>query len=150
MNSAESLPEAASEEAVVTGKLELYDDAFELETVLERGPSRRLAAGLDPRAGRMLEGVTALGKGERESLHLYHGEQADAVLSDDRVFLRLLEENAVPYLTPAGLVVRLFEIGHLGRGEALDALDKLERHIRGSVYERAKRELEKEGGARNE
>ncbi len=64
--------------------------------------------------------------------------------------LRLLEENAVPYLTPAGLVVRLFEIGCLGRVEALDALDKLERHIRGSVYERAKRELEKEGGARNE
>ncbi len=110
----------------MTSKLELYDDTFELETVLERGPSKRLAAELDPRAGRMLEGVAAFGKGERESLHLYHGEQADAVLSDDRVFLRLLEENAVPYLTPAGPVVRLFEIEHLGLGEALDTLDKLE------------------------
>ncbi len=132
----------------MAGKLELYEDAFELEKALEGGPARRLAAGLNPRAGRMLEGVAALGKGERESLHLYHDEQADAVLSDDWVSLRLLEETAGPYLTPTSLVVRLLEAGRLSRGESLDALNKLERHIRGSVYERAKRELEKEGGAR--
>jgi predicted nucleic acid-binding protein len=132
------IPEAVYEEAVVIGKLELYEDAFALEKVLERGPARRLEARLDPRAGRILQGVTELGKGERESLHIYHAEEANAVFSDDRVFLRLLEDNAVPYLTPAGLIVRLFEVGRLDRGEALAALDKLERHIRGSVYERAK------------
>jgi len=62
------IPEAAYEEAVVTGKLELYEDAFELEKVLER--TSQEARGLDPRAGRMLE-RSPPGR-VSESLHLYH------------------------------------------------------------------------------
>jgi len=48
------IPEAVYEEAVVTGKLELYEDAFALEKALEEGPARRLEARLDPHADRKL------------------------------------------------------------------------------------------------
>jgi len=72
----------------------LYEDAFDLGRFW-RGPARRL--GRTSTAGRMLERSPRSGRVSAQ--HLYHGRQADAVLSDDRGLFEALEENAVPYLT---------------------------------------------------
>lgn len=136
------VPEAVYEEAVIIGKLELYEDAFELEKVLKENRIRTFGARTEPRADELLVGVTALGKGERAALHLYHAEEADAILSDDRVFLRFLDENSIPYLTPANVVVRLAEVRRFSPGEGLATLEKLSGLIRKSTYERARKDLE--------
>ena len=99
--------EAVYEEAVVRGKQELYEDAFELERLLrdEEVPIIRLS--LEPQADRLLEGVTSLGAGERNALHLHFAEKADAILSDDRVFLNFLDRNSIPFVAPVNVVVAL-------------------------------------------
>ena len=136
------IPEAVYEEAVIIGKLELYEDAFELEKVLKESRIRTFGARTNPRAGNLLAGVTALGNGERAALHLYHAEEASAILSDDRVLLRFLDENSIPYLTPANVIVRLVEVRRLSPEEGLSALDKSSKLIRRSTYEKAMQDLE--------
>lgn len=145
------IPEEVYEEAVIRGKLELYEDAFELEKVLEKDRTPIRTVKPVRHISRVLEGVPSLGKGERAALHLYHAEDAGAILSDDRVFLRFLNESSIPYLTPAGVIVRLVEVGRLAHADGLAALDRLESHVRDSVYRRAREDLEEQRGeARNE
>lgn len=136
------VPEAVYEEAVVRGKRELYEDAFELERLLEDEQVPIVRSRRESQADRLLEGVTALGAGERAALHLYVAEGADAVLSDDRVFLNFLGRNAVPFLTPANVIVGLVRARQFSCEEALEALEKLRGYVRAGVYERAKAELE--------
>lgn len=140
------VPEAVYEEAVTIGKLELYEDAFDLEEILKQGRVRILEVRLDPRVSELLTGVTALGRGERAALQLYHAENADAILSDDRVFLRFLNDNHVPYLTPAGVIARLVEIGHLAPEDGINGLERLKGSIRESVYRKVREELETRRG----
>lgn len=139
------IPAAVYEEAVTRGKRELYEDAFELEASLEEGKARVFGAerGSGPAAGE----EASLGPGERAALRLYREEGADAILSDDRAFLRFLDESSVPYLTPTGLVVGLVESGRLDAGEGLAALERLREHVRDSVYHRAREEIERPKGA---
>lgn len=136
------VPEAVYEEAVVRGKRGLYEDAFELEEILKDEKVSAIPAATDPWADQLLEGVTSLGVGERAALHLYATESADAVLSDDRVFLNFLGRNAVPFLTPANVIVGLVRARQFSCEEALEALEKLSGYVRAEVYEKAKAELE--------
>lgn len=136
------VPAEVYEEAVVRGKLELYEDARELERTLEKDRIPIHPAKTDPRAERLLSGTSSLGAGERAALHLYHAEHAAAILSDDRVFLRFLSENSIPYLTPASVISRFVEIGNLDQEDGLAALERLRKHIRESVYSKVKEDLE--------
>jgi hypothetical protein len=136
------VPEAVYEEAVVKGKQELYEDAFELEKLLEDEGVPIVRSDPDPRADRLLEGVTSLGAGERSALRLYFAEEADAVSSDDRVFLNFLGRHSVPFVTPVNVVVGLTRSGRVSLEEGLEALEQLSEAVRADVYERAKAELE--------
>jgi hypothetical protein len=136
------VPETVYEEAVVRGKRELYEDAFELERLLEDEGVPIVRSDPEPQAGRLLEGVTSLGAGERSTLRLYFAEGADAILSDDRVFLNFLSRNSVPFGTPVNVVVGLAKSGRVSRKEGLEALEKMSGFVRADVYERAKAELE--------
>jgi predicted nucleic acid-binding protein len=140
------IPGAVYEEAVTKGKQELYEDAFELEATLGGSRVRIFEAEHEREPGSAMEETPLLGPGERAALRLYREEEADAVLSDDRVFLRFLDENSVPYLTPAGVVVGLVESGRLDPREGLAALERLREHVRDSVYREARRELERRKG----
>ena len=140
------VPEAVYEEAVTKGKQELYEDAFELEATLGGGEARIFEAELEREPGLALEEASSLGSGERAALRLYREQGADAVLSDDRVFLRFLDGSSVPYLTPAGAVVGLVGSGRLDPVEGLAALERLREHIRDVVYREARKELERQRG----
>lgn len=136
------VPEAVYREAVVQGKKELYEDAFELERVLKERRASIIGVESNPRAERLLEGVTSLGAGEKNALYLYFAEGADAVVSDDRVFLRFLGTHSIPLLTPANVIVGLVGAGEVGFEEGLEALERLGGYVRAEAYERAKKELE--------
>ena len=136
------VPETVYEEAVVRGKRELYEDAFELERLLEDEGVPIVRSDPEPQEDRLLEGVTSLGAGERSTLRLYFAEGADAILSDDRVFLNFLSRNSVPFGTPVNVVVGLAKSGRVSRKEGLEALEKMSGFVRADVYERAKAELE--------
>lgn len=136
------VPEAVYEEAVVRGKRELYEDAFELEKILKDGKVSAISASSEPRVDQLLDGVTTLGAGERAALHLYVTESADTVLSDDRVFLNFLDRNLVSFVTPVNVIVGLVRARQFSYEEALEALEKLSGYVRAEVYEEAKAELE--------
>lgn len=135
------VPEAVYEEAVVKGKQELYEDAFELERLLEDEGVPIVRADPEPQADRLLEDVTSLGAGERSALRLYFAEGAGAIASDDRVFLNFLSRHSVPFVTPVNVVVGLARSGRVSLEEGMEALEKLSGSVRADVYERAEAEL---------
>jgi len=96
------------------------------------------------KAKKILKGVKSLGAGEKEALHLFFEEKADAIVSDDARFLPLLERVGVPYLPPALVLVQLVRQREINKGVALAHLERMEPLIKPGVYRRAKEDLEKE------
>lgn len=131
------VPRAVYREAVETGKKEMYEDAFELEKVLGEGGVEVVEDQQDGRAEKLLGGVTSLGVGERAALHVLFACEADAVLTDDRAFLKVLGRAGIRTLVPAAAIVSLFEADRLRRTEAIEALGRIEEMLRGEVYEEA-------------
>lgn len=128
-------------EAVEEGKDLGYPDAFELERLLkEHAQVRRTMPGARTPVERLIKGLM-LGAGERETMRLYFLERAEAVLSDDRRFLSVLQAQGIPYLTPAASLILLSEQGALSPEEAQAALEKLRAFIRRDQYEKAYQDL---------
>lgn len=127
-------------ESVEDGKARGYPDAFEIERIAQQHLRRTLPRS-HLQAERLL-GERKLGKGEQEALRLYFSEGAEAILSDDRGFLNLLEAHGIPYLTPAAVVVALFEWGILRSEEAFRALARLCPFIREEQYQAALQDLQ--------
>lgn len=136
------IPEAVYEETVKRGKEEAYEDAFYLEEIIEKFIQSREAK-TNLKAEKIVQGITFLGQGEKETLKLYFNEKAGSIVSDDRAFLNLLERNKVSFLTPANLVVELSEKNKITPSEGLKALEKMKPLIRNEVYQKAKEDLEK-------
>lgn len=137
------VPTAVYEEAVVAGKREMYEDAFVLEEALKRGEARisRREVAEETAADAARD---SLGPGEREAFALYLREGADAVLSDDRVFLGFLDAEGVPYLTSTAVVVGLASSEELTLDEAFRVLEGLKEYVRKGVYEEARGALEEQ------
>lgn len=138
-----SVPAAVYEETVQRGREEAYPDAEAIDRLIAkrvRTPRR------DPRAQRILQTCPSLGKGEREALYLLLAEQADAVVSDDRAFLRILRRHNLPGLPPALVLPKLVEEGKLSKEEALQALERMRPLIRREAYLEARTRLEGGGG----
>lgn len=135
------VPRTVYREAVEAGKKEMYEDAFELERVLGEGGVEVVQEKRDERAGRLVEGITSLGAGERAALDVLFARGADAALTDDRAFLNLLGRAGIKALTPAAAIVSLFETERLSRARAIEALGSIEEFLRREVYEAAMEEL---------
>lgn len=115
------------EEVVVEGKRRLFEDAFLVEDLIERkiiqvkaipGPAHR----------------TGFGKGELSSLALYRREQAAAIVTDDRKFITLLEEENIPFLIPTEIIVALAERKRISTEEAKKALGRIMPFVREGNY----------------
>jgi predicted nucleic acid-binding protein len=136
------VPERVYEEAVVTGKRGLYEDALELERTLAEGPAEVVPeVGADKtlgeRAAAVLEAAASLSAGERAALRLFFARRADAVLTDDRAFTNLLAREGLGLLVPTAAIVSLAEGGRMTAGEATGALSKVEGLVRRDAYEAA-------------
>jgi glutathione synthase/RimK-type ligase-like ATP-grasp enzyme len=93
-----------------------------------------------------------LGKGEKQALRLYFQEKGDAIISDDRTFLNLLdrynekaETKGVPFITPANAIVTMENKGIISNKKAKRGLKQIEEIIRQSSYQAAMEELQSGG-----
>ncbi len=135
------VPEAVYQESVVTGKREMYDDAFKLERELREGGAKVIQVVENEQAERLLEDAPALGPGERAALRLTYESEADAILTDDRAFLGFLAGAGIRALVPAAAIVLLVERGAVSVEGAVEALRRIEGSIRSEVYEAAMEDL---------
>jgi predicted nucleic acid-binding protein len=133
--------EAVYEESVVTGKREMYDDAFELERELREGGAKVIQAVENEQAERLLAGAPSLGPGERAALRVAYESGAAAILTDDRVFLGFLAGAGMRVVVPAAAIVMLAGRGALSVEGAMEALGRIEGSIRSEVYEAAMEDL---------
>jgi predicted nucleic acid-binding protein len=133
--------EAVYEESVVTGKREMYDDAFELEWELREGGAKVIQAVENEQAERLLAGAPSLGPGERAALRVAYESEADAILTDDRAFLGFPAGAGMRVVVPAAAIVMLAGRGALSVEGAMEALGRIEGSIRSEVYEAAMEDL---------
>ncbi len=126
-------------EAVVKGMEHFYEDAFQIEDLIKEGKIHIRKTEESKKAINILK-RSSLGKGEVSSLHLFFNLDAEVIISDDRAFLSVLQHSNIPFVTPADLIVRSFELKILSKNESLNALIKIKPYI--SNYENAKSNLE--------
>jgi hypothetical protein len=139
------VPKAVWEESVEEGKRRMYEDAHDLEAALAEGGADVVSCEAGEEVERLLGGSAAsFGAGERAALAAFYTVGADAVLTDDRAFLRLLAgaDPPVPALVPAASIVALAEGDWMTVDEARAALDKLKPSIRGDAHAAAMEDLE--------
>ena len=134
-----SITKEVYDETVVKGMERFYDDAFQIDGLIKKGKIMVKNIENSEKATNILKG-SSLGRGETSSLHLYFNLNAEAIISDDRAFLSVLQQNNVAFITPADLIVRSFELRILSKDESLNALDMIEPYI--CNHEKAKSDME--------
>ncbi|MBS3813642.1 hypothetical protein KGY64_07435, partial [Candidatus Bipolaricaulota bacterium] len=147
------IPEAVYWETVTKGKKELYEDAFEIEEIVEKSIERKKAKKSDKDQQVLKSGdPTSLGKGEKQALRLFFQEEGGGIVSDDRTFLNLLDRNnrkseseEVPFITPANAIVAMANKGIISSQDARRGLEQIKDLIRQSSYQVALEELERGG-----
>lgn len=144
------IPKAVYKETIIKGKKELYEDAFQIEGIVEEKIACKEVVKMDE-AQQVLKtrDPTSLGQGEKQALHLYFQEEGDAVLSDDRTFLNLLagynrkvrEQEGVPFITPANAIVELARKEVVSTEQAKEGLDQIKGLIREKSFQKALEDL---------
>ncbi len=118
---------------VLRGKEKMYEDAFTVEE-LARGNKIKLA---DARG----EHRSGLGAGEIEVLALFKEINADAVVSDDRKFLSVLEAEEIPFIIPSDAIALLAVKKIVSKQEAIKYLDKISHLVRRESYDAAREKI---------
>lgn len=136
-----SITKEVYDESVIKGMERFYDDAFQIEEMVKKGMLKVENVKNNKHAGAILKG-SAVGRGESSSLHLYFNVNALAIISDDRVFLDILQRNNVPFVTPTDLIVRLYELNIISKDETMNALNMIKPYISKNNYDKAKTNLE--------
>jgi len=136
-----SITKEVYKETVIRGMERSYDDAFLIEGLVKKGLLSVEKAKNNNLAQRILKN-RAVGKGEASSLHLFFNLNAKAIISDDRVFLNLLQKNNVPFINSTDMIVRLYELKIISKDEAMDALQKIKPYVNKNIYSNAKTNLE--------
>ena len=140
------IPQAVYEETVERGKVEAYPDAEGVERIIQgQGHIRKFREHPQAKEVLALAGARSLGRGEQEALHLFFVEEANAIITDDRASLKVLERAGLPALPPALVLVELARRGGIQLVEAENALERMKGLIRADVYQLAREDL---GGLR--
>lgn len=94
-----------------------------------------------------------MGEGEKQALRLYFQAKGDAIISDDRTFLNLLDRynqkfgtKDVSFITPVNAIVTMENKGIIPYEEAKKGLKRIKGLIRQSSYQKALEELGHGGG----
>jgi len=129
------------EEVVTKGEVRLYEDAFTVEAPVEKNLLEVRRAEESGRAKAVLRGKEELGLGEKTALHLCFSLEADAIISDDKAFLKVLKENNVPFIIPSEVIARFVKMKVISKEEGLRSLNMLKSYINEN-YLAAKRVIE--------
>lgn len=121
-------------EAVKAGKERFYEDAYIIEDLI----NRRL---LTIKKVKFTE-LPELGKGEASSLEILKKGKYNAIITDDRKFLKMLEGQNIPFVMPSDVIIALLKRHKITTKKASEALEKIRPFIRKEIYERAKKEVE--------
>ena len=77
-------------------------------------------------------------KGEEAALVVFQKGGFDAILSDDKRFIRRLRAFGIPYITPAVCIVLLLKQGEITLPDALEKLESLRLFIGSDEYNTVK------------
>jgi len=125
-------------EAVIKGKEGLYQDAFEIETLL-RNKSIKLKKCKEERK----IGCRAnLGEGEKSIFGLHKYSKNSTIVSDDNTFINFLKEENTDFIIPANFITLLKRLNKIDLKKALSYLENLKPYIKPEVYFKIKKKLE--------
>ncbi|MEX2724316.1 MAG: hypothetical protein Q6367_010520 [Candidatus Freyarchaeota archaeon] len=65
--------------------------------------------------------------------------KADAILSDDRAFLKVLRNRKIPFVVPSEIITRFVEIRVISREEGVGYLNRLKPYITRENFQAAKK-----------
>ncbi len=129
------------EETVVKGKERFHEDAFLLDAFVNEGKLKMIETESND-AARFILSNSTVGQGESSTLHLFFNTDAKAIISDDRVFLNLLQRNNVRFIIPTDLIVRLYELKILTKNESKEALTMIKPMTNKNNFDKAMENLE--------
>ena len=136
-----SITEEVYDETVISGMERAHGDAYEINGLIKEGKLKVKNTKNNKYVENMLENRT-FGFGECSTLHLFYNSDAKVIVTDDRAFLNLLDNNNVPYIVPTDLIVRLYELKVMTKDESINSLDAIKIYVSGSNYNAARRNLE--------
>lgn len=122
------IPDAVFNE-IIQGKEKQYEDAFIIEALVNSEKIRRVHVSS--------EHDDTLGIGEIVVLALWKSAKADAVISDDRKFIRLLEQENIPVLIPTLAIVWLVKNRIAKKEQGKMWLQAIRPFVRIDAYDRA-------------
>ncbi|MFA4887125.1 MAG: hypothetical protein WC595_02850 [Candidatus Nanoarchaeia archaeon] len=119
-------------EELMEGKKKMYEDAFVVEELVEEKEVKVKSVKLNSE-------MDELGKGEHSILEMWKNENADAVISDDRKFLSILEKGEIPFLRPVEVIVMLTLKKEITKEEGMESLEAIRKFVREESYKEAKK-----------
>ncbi|PKP56862.1 MAG: hypothetical protein CVT89_05450 [Candidatus Altiarchaeales archaeon HGW-Altiarchaeales-2] len=136
------ISEEVCKESVIDGMDRLYEDAFLIDSFIERKLLTVKKFNEDENAKNIMKETKSIGMGERSTLHLFFNLGASAIVSDDYTFLKLLPKNKIPFIIPTDLIAELAVLNILTKESALSALEKIKPWVKENNYQTSKRYLE--------
>ena len=116
------IPQAVYDEVVVAGKKKGCDDAFVVENNESIGKIH------------VLKKISSSNKGDDALFELFDRGIHTAVGTDDARLAKRLQTNGIPFILPAVIILKLFEMEHISYEKALWMLDQLSAFISGDEY----------------
>ena len=116
------IPQAVFAEVVVAGKKRGCDDAFVIEDNVSDGEIH------------VLKIVSLANKGDDALVELFDSGSHTAVGTDDAKLAKRLHTNGIPFILPAVIILKLFEMDQLAYDKALWMLDQLSAFISADEY----------------
>lgn len=135
------IPPKVFEETVTIPKKEGFPDAFLIEENLDKGFVNIKTYKEDQHIEEMVNDL-GMGYGESDVFRLYRSGGFDAISSDDRRFLIIVDALDIPYLTPTALIIYLFNEKILTKDDARLYLNNLKEMVSDEEYYLAIREVE--------
>ncbi len=120
---------SAAYEEVIKGKEKMYEDAFIVESLEQKGQI------ILKKSEEKQIGSTS--SGESATLSLFKTLKGDAIISDDRKFLKSLEEDRISFIIPTDVIVLLAKKRAISETDAKIALDNIRDIVRDENYQSA-------------
>jgi len=133
------IPEGVYKESVEDGKKGFYEDAFLIEEIVNEEIERKEVDHERDELEKIDDGILeSLGRGEKEVFQLYFQVKADAIISDDRAFLNMLDRYSdVKYFTPCNAIYIMYKKHIIRQNESLNGLYEIKDLVREDVYNKA-------------